>query len=345
METKTAGTIHYGFDMDYLKNWGIKEALREIYQNFMDFGEYTEEVEGDDESEAVMVTLSNDFKPDGLSFLRIGLSNKGGNQNAVGKHGEGLKMAFLVFHREKDCQMFLTTDKYKVTSAVHDDEEIGPCFCLEYEDNYLTNERFEVTFICNREIYNEFKSKIITDDDIEFTDSSHGSVVKKPAGQIYSGKLFVCELKGFSKAYDILPSQMPLDRDRCVPKSFDVNYHSSKINEAYQKWDTDDTTYSDTEYINHVPERIKKRYKPMKVGNSVEFVSKDKEGNTKVLKNESIKRSLARDSFFKESIRSLKRFIAKQLGLYDLLIEFQKKHVLGEDAKRDFEIILERVKK
>ena len=32
--------IKYGISKNYLPNWGIQEALREIFQNFLDFGEY-----------------------------------------------------------------------------------------------------------------------------------------------------------------------------------------------------------------------------------------------------------------------------------------------------------------
>ena len=32
--------IKYGIGFDYLPKWGIKEALREIYQNFNDYGAF-----------------------------------------------------------------------------------------------------------------------------------------------------------------------------------------------------------------------------------------------------------------------------------------------------------------
>ena len=35
------GIINYGFGKEYLPNWGIKEALREVYQNYLDYGDYT----------------------------------------------------------------------------------------------------------------------------------------------------------------------------------------------------------------------------------------------------------------------------------------------------------------
>ena len=89
--------IHYGIGKDYLPNWGLPQALREIYQNFIDYGEY--DAKSVKYGENVVVTITNDYKPETLEFLRIGMSNKGGNINAIGKHGEGLKMALLVMAR------------------------------------------------------------------------------------------------------------------------------------------------------------------------------------------------------------------------------------------------------
>ena len=74
------------------------------------------------------------------------------------------------------------------------------------------------------------------EDDIIFNYPSYGSIVNKEAGNIYSGGLFVCKLKNFTNAYDIIPSKMPLDRDRCVPQSFDVNYYSSYTCAAIAVW-------------------------------------------------------------------------------------------------------------
>ena len=34
------GIIYYGIGLEYLSNWTINHALREIYQNFLDYGDY-----------------------------------------------------------------------------------------------------------------------------------------------------------------------------------------------------------------------------------------------------------------------------------------------------------------
>ena len=89
--------IQYGFGKEYLPNWNIEHALREVLQNYMDYGKYTYYAKINNDSEELYnVTIKNDYKPNNLEFLRIGNSMK--EDGSIGKHGEGLKMAFLIFH-------------------------------------------------------------------------------------------------------------------------------------------------------------------------------------------------------------------------------------------------------
>jgi len=333
--------IHYGFGKTYLPDWGLKEALREIYQNFLDYGDFDEIVV--DNGNKVRVAVSNDWMPESLDFLRIGNSKKH-NTQAIGKHGEGLKMAFLILLRE-GMGSEITTPIHNVEPSLYTDAEIGECFCLVYRTNKEILEGFRIEFDCPKQLFLDFKENLITPKDVIFDDHYWGQIVEKPNGNIYSGGLFVTHSKNISKAYNIAPKFLPLDRDRSVPRSFDLNYAASKINEAQGKFDVDDLSMSDTSFVQKVPTHIKERIEPVLVGNSIEFKHTDVSGNDKVIANESVKQALTNDSFFTSAIKSLRMFLAKQLGLYDMLIEFRNKHVHGTDALMDFDLILERVEK
>lgn len=332
-------TIHYGFGIDYLSNWGLKEALREIYQNFLDYGDYTESVENIDDAN-LLVTMSNDWMPESLDFLRIGNSQKN-NQDAIGKHGEGLKMAFMILLRE-GFSSHVITPKHTVWPRLYTDKEIGECFCLKYEEHNL-EKKFSISFQCDRDVYFDFVSHIITPEDVIYDDRYWGQIVDKDQGEIYSGGLFVCKVDKVGKSYNIKPSHLPLDRDRSMPRSFDLNYAASKINQAHGKITAADLSYSDTDYIDELPLDLKQEIKPVIVGNSIEFTSKNVAGEDVIINNESAKAVLKKDNLFSAAIKSLKLFLAKQLGLYDLLIEFKSKHVHGVEAIQDFDLILERV--
>jgi len=325
---------------------GTKQALREIYQNFLDFGQYNEEMINLTESgtpDRVLVKLSSEYNPENLEFLRIGNSNKNGNSSAIGKHGEGLKMAFLILLRQGDG-IRITTDKYIIEPCFYDSGSIGKCFGVQYT-HHEEEHKFTLEFECPKSDFLDFHQGIIGEDDYLFTLPGHGSVVNKEKGNIYSGGLFVCNLKNFTQSYDIPPNYLPLDRDREVPRSFDVAYHSSKVAEAFDQWDIEDIGANDTSYIDKVPARVKEKIRPVRVGNSVEFVAKDKNNQDKVITNSAITDVLKRDNFFQKAIKKIKHAIIKNLGLYDLLVSFQEKHVHSQEAIEDFKDILAMVKK
>jgi len=358
--------IHYGFGVDYLPNWGIKQALREVYQNFLDYGEYTETVDHNEETGISHVCIKNNWQPDNLEFLRIGNSQKGG-QIAIGKHGEGLKMAFLIFQREGFASDIFTP-KYMVTPSLYVDQEIGECFCMKYHESEQVDEiGFMISFRCKTLDYLDFKDNLITKDDIIFTDKVWGSIVNKPVGNIYSGGLFVARFDNMVHAYDIRPDRLPLDRDRSVPGHFDVSYATSNILGSYGKFKARDVVKMDTAYVGRIPEETVQEFKAVMVGNDVNFTYEDdeviqeeellfnEETNEeevilvdrvvkvdKVVSNPYVKSALKGHSFFQGAINKLKRTLASQLGLNELLIEFKKKHVHGSEAEIDFNVILER---
>lgn len=343
-------TINYGIHRDYLQSWGLTEALREIFQNFIDYGEY--EIKAEDqvtvleEKKLTFVSISNDYIPTDLSFLAIGKSIKHQEQS-IGKHGEGLKMAMLIFLRE-DLDISIATPIGVIKPAWERQKHIGETLALDIFEPLEDYPKFTIEFIIPTELYETYIKDIIQPIDKLFTYPMYGSIVDRPKGNLYSGGLFVCHLSNLSKAYDILPKELSLDRDRKVPKSFDVSYKTSKINEAQAKWDFTDQNYSDTQYISWVPKEQLSKVKAREVQGKVEFFTPafNKEEGKEVLTqitNESIKETLIKHSFFSKAVKGIKNYIASKLGVKDLLISFRSKYCYNDDARRDFDIILERL--
>lgn len=330
------GEIQYGFGPDYLDSWTVRSALREIYQNFIDHGEYTESIVA--EGDHVRVSVSNDWNPVGLEFLRVGNSTKKDDPSAIGKHGEGFKMGAMILHRE-GLEMTLRTPRFTVWPEFESNDMIGEVFVLKYreEDN---GEGVSVEFTCCAADFEEFKDGVLTDADTVFDDKYYGRIVSKPAGSIYSGGLFVCRVDNISKAYDIRPQHMNLDRDRQVPRSFDVSWASSKINQAHGKWEAKDMTMSDTMFVDRIPDHVVRVVKPVVVGKDVHLAWTDDTGETVIVKNENVVAALKREGFIARAIRRIKAVLARSLGLYDMLVEFEKKHVHTAEARADFAIIL-----
>lgn len=67
--------ISYGITPNYLKHWGINQALREIFQNFIDYGHYNISTDNVEDS-LIKVTITNDWTPENLNFLYLGESDK-----------------------------------------------------------------------------------------------------------------------------------------------------------------------------------------------------------------------------------------------------------------------------
>lgn len=332
--------IHYGIGRKYLPEWGVKEALREIYQNFMDYGKYEIEVT-DSADDIVIVTLSNDYAPTDLTFLRIGDSYKD-NAECIGKHGEGLKMAMLVLLRNNyTCSII--TQKGSYVPIFMENGGLQDCLAVKVEDLLGTTTKFSVIYSCSKTDHDEFSNSILDKESILFTNPNHGDILNKVPGFIYSGGLFVTKVDNLKRAYNILPSNLHLDRDRRIPSTFDVNYHASKLNSQYGKFTAKDTSYSDMDYVDTVPDELVGEVTPRKMGNSIAFTYKDN-GTDKLIENTSVIGILERRSIFSKVIDKIKQSVIKYLGLYTILDEFKKVHLKDVEAIEAFDIIMNQVK-
>jgi len=227
--------INYGFGKDYISNWGVNEALREVFQNYIDYGDYEISVNEYENSNNVLVNISNNYIPNELEFLRLGSTSKK-DGDKIGHHGEGLKAAFLIFARE-DLYFRVDTNKYTLTSGFTK-SIIGETLYIDYEKRF-SKDQFVTEFNCPKEIYNSFIKNIISDDDVLYRNDHYGDLLhtNKGNGNIYCGGLFVCKIKGINYSYNIKPDRLILDRDRCTPRDFDLDYATSNILSAYQKSD------------------------------------------------------------------------------------------------------------
>ena len=350
------GVITYGFGREYLQNWKLKEALREVYQNFMDYGDYKEEIKRVQTRNGVVlnVTLFNTYSPKDLSFLRIGNSNKGNNLQAIGKHGEGLKMAAMIFKRE-DMYFEINAACNLVLPVFKDIEHLGECFAFEYTQHEFNPIMFIVSFDIVERIFEDFKSGILTPENhkVIYECKEYGKIIDRNEGQIYVGGIFVCAVTGLQHAYDFNPSHVHLDRDRAVPSAFDVNFSAGQILMQYMKHKDSKVkavhlNYNDYQYVHTLPSHIKENITPTIVGKDVVFVATDKDEATGketqvIISNHSVKEAIKKDSFFTKVIRKLKETLLKGLGVYELMEQFRAKHLAGyPEMEQDFDIIMQK---
>lgn len=303
----------------------------------MDYGQY--EVKEDEFSELnIHVSISNSYCPDNLEFLSIGNSDK---NNKRGKYGEGLKMAILIFKRQEHY-ISINTNGKSFKPDIHN-SLLGDTLKLNIDESPVTN-GFVINFILPIEIYNNFKiNHLIKDSDILFDDEYYGRIVNKEIGRIYCSGLFVCKVDNISNSYDINHKHLPLTRDRNLPRTFNLNWAMSKINEKHNEIKIEDLSYSDTLYVDNIPEKELNKIELNIVGNSIEPTYKNKE-KTQIIKNQNVRKFILTHNLFKNIKEKLKKVIISKLGLTEMLLQFKENHIHDQKAIEDFDLILEIVK-
>jgi len=349
------GKIDYGFGQEYLPNWTIKEAIREVFQNYIDYGEYNIFIEDiEDTPNYIKVRISNNYIPNKLEFLRIGNTDKGNNSNAIGHHGEGLKVAFLIFLREK-LLFQIWTPELVLNPRWNQDVMIGETLAIEYSTNASTRTviGFDTYFECPRNVYEEFIKSIVTDNDIAHS-CSYGDMLWsiEPKGRIYSGNLYVCTIKDLDNSYNIKPSYLPLDRDRSVPRDFDLDWAIAQIITSFNNRNSrlsinHNYNSRDYKYVSNINEDIASNFKSTKVGKNIEFIDKT---TNEILKNDNIKQALLRHPKFKKVKKTSRRviFLAKQRlaekkSVKALLNTFKQNYCNNQDMLDDINIIIKKL--
>lgn len=341
--------IHYGIGREYLSHWGFKDALREVFQNFIDYGEY-KVITTNSVNDSICVEISNDYIPEGLEFLRIGWSKKHGD-SAIGKYGEGLKMAALIFAREDQSFWILTKDTI-YNPSFKNNGGVGECLCIEHCE-YGVTEGFTVVLSCPKKEYVEFIQNVITNDDVIFANNSDGRIVNKPMGNIYSGGLFVANVDNLTRAYDIYPHNMTLDRDRKVPRNIDVEWHTSNLNNEYGRWKLNDQDKSDTQYIHDIPERLHKDVKLVKIGNSHSPAFRDETtGKDVAISNGNLANAAKKIPHIAKALADLAKSVkrsrvrphAYSKTVTGALTAFIKHHALTKEAIDDLKDIIKKIR-
>jgi hypothetical protein len=335
--------INYFISENYIKDWTVQDALRELYQNFIDFGEYTVDKAGEI-GEYENYIFSNAYEPNSTDLLIIGSSEK--TNESRGKYGEGLKMAALVIVRNGGTLM-INTDTFSakfslITNESTETKTLGVTI-NESQPDFKINS-FDVFISIPIGEFESYQNKLIVPTDILHTNENYGSIVAKQKGNLYVGGLFVCNLKDLNYSYDILPKHISLDRDRKVPQNFQVKWTISKIQETYTEFDptgkSEDVIYSD------VPLALQPNYTARLKDNKVIFTTPiiNEEGKkVEVEVSDRFRDQLENSSFFTKVVFKLKSFIASSLNIDQLAIKYRKEYCHNIDSEIHFDNLMLRL--
>jgi len=221
----------YPISLNYRKNWGIWESIREITQNMMDTNAEFKIIKTSDG--LILKDFGTGLKK---KHLLLGVSEK--PNDSRGKFGEGLKFAILVLKRlgydviVKSKNLKITVDTTTIENEkclkLYIDESYNDVTGTEVFIKGYTGDAFEENFVRNNK-------------DILFS-SGNDHIIKEKNARLYVKDIYVCELENAMWSYNL--SNISLSEDRNIPSEYSLKdrigrlfskLHDSKlIEEVFQ---------------------------------------------------------------------------------------------------------------
>ena len=207
---------------NYVSNWGINEAIREILQNAID---------ADKNGYKKSIYYSGDtlyINNEGISLsakdLILGCSSKSDQDGMIGKYGEGFKLALVVLLR-KGMNVYVDNNDKLWSPSFKVSEQFGTqVLNIEESDNGRGEGLTFVISPVDQQLYNSLLNYF------PCIDESFGNIVNCDNGQIlldkqFKGKMYVEGLyiqtdDNFQYGYNFNSDVVELDRDRKA-----INYY------------------------------------------------------------------------------------------------------------------------
>lgn len=237
------GKYELSISPDYVPDWGIVDAIRELFQNALD----QQTVEPDNEMffsydyETETLTLGNNKSILTVNTLLLGVSSKVDSKETIGKFGEGYKIATLVLCRLGRKITFFNYGarevwKPRLVKSRRYQSDVLTFFVEKSNiwtgvpDHNLTIEVSGITIddyrsICESNLH-------LTKQDADFViDNRLGRILLDPKhqGKVFVNGLYICKYAEFDYGYDFKPEYVTLDRSRKLVSDFNLRWSSSKM--------------------------------------------------------------------------------------------------------------------
>lgn len=258
----------------YVPNWGLTEAIRELFQNALDQQTANPSNKMAYEYSPIKSTLWISSKESVLekSSLLLGCSSKADDPTTIGKFGEGYKLALLV----------LTRLGYKVTIYNYAAKEVWTPRIIKsrrYDSDLLvidvnkhifksvpdSNLTFMVKGVTESDCQDDIVDRtLFLQDYKDYTYStSKGEILLDEchAGMLFVNGLYINTVKTevATKGYNFNPDVISLDRDRSLVSSFDLQWVTSQMWAEITDSDCKDMILSDApdvEYLKNFTYRV-----------------------------------------------------------------------------------------
>lgn len=225
--------IELSLSRNYVCNWGLWEAVREILQNGQDSEKDNHPLHIDYREADECLVISNDDVTLDMSSLVLGNGTKQDNIEAIGKYGEGYKLALLVLLRLDKHVEIHTGNEVWVPKFVNSKTFDTEVLAIERRIIEGTPDKERITFVIDNITISEFRKLRLYGIRIaKETGWYTGKTVESEYGQIllsdeYRGRFYVEGLyiqtdKNFKYGYSFKNEVVDLDRDRKAINYYDL---------------------------------------------------------------------------------------------------------------------------
>lgn len=208
---------------NYVSNWDVYDAVREILQNAIDSDKDGHEMKVEYDGASIL-RITNDGASLDATNLVLGGGDKTGNSKYIGGFSEGLKIALLVLLRNY-CYVEICNDDLLWTPCF-EQSEVFDCEVLKIKESEqdATNKLEIIIYGIDSDLFDKLSLKFlcIEDDYGDYIETGYGKILKdkKYKGQMFVGGLYIQKDDSFEFGYDFNPEVVRLDRDRKA-----VNYY------------------------------------------------------------------------------------------------------------------------
>ena len=224
--------IQYQITRDYVSNWGLSHALREVVANAFDAEKQLgakSHIKYD--AKAKRLTIRNENTTvrheDALYF---GKSSKSG-ADFIGKYGEGLKLALLVFAR-LGLDVVIKNGSSETWKPSMQADKLGvECLTLDITKADRQDNHFDVVINdINEEAWDTIRSwflKLTPPSDVRTSEA--GQLIDDPdfTGKIFVRGVYVTTRPKYDFGYNFF--HVDTGRDRQVPSAFDIDWSIQRI--------------------------------------------------------------------------------------------------------------------
>lgn len=216
---------------DYVPDWTVVDALRELFQNALDQNDdmtwsYKDEV----------FSISNKTAVLPAKTLLLGVTTKRNDRSSIGQFGEGYKLAALVLTRlgrqmiiynysigEIWRPRFVKSKRYDTNVLTFFAEKIEEGDGITIEVHGITQEEWDEEIVPSN-LHLQSPAEIIESNE-------YGEALKdsKYSGKVFVNGLYICSYSRYHYGYNFKPGVMTLDRDRRLISDFDLRWQASKF--------------------------------------------------------------------------------------------------------------------